>query len=83
MAQIASLVDTIFTIQMSNTVVERIFSLIKLQWTDIQNRLDLETISKIVGVKFNSNDKTCLEMLHFLEKIKDIDKKIASSEKYD
>uniref|UniRef100_A0A914E5F1 HAT C-terminal dimerisation domain-containing protein n=1 Tax=Acrobeloides nanus TaxID=290746 RepID=A0A914E5F1_9BILA len=79
LTQICKIIDAIFTIPCSNAIVERIFSLIKAQWTDARNRLHLSTVSSIVQAKFNSENMSCVQMKKFLEMIENIDEKISSA----
>lgn len=76
------LVKFYFCLPAHNANVERIFSLIKAQWTPERNKLDPETISDIIRVKYNF-DMKCQEFYEYLKKCdSNILSQIGSTEKY-
>jgi len=76
LVQLRQIVDTVFAIPVSNAECKRIFSRIKLIWTDIRNRLNFETVAKLIELYVNSNKMSCKDMYQFLIKIEDIAQKI-------
>ena len=76
LVQLRRIVDTVFTIPVSNTECKRIFLRIKLICTDIRNRLNFETVAKLIELYVNSNKMSCKDMYQFLIKIEDIAQKI-------
>ncbi len=61
--------------------VERVFSLMKSQWTDTRNLLTENTIAAILKVKFNFS-MSCNEMHTFLLGREDVCKAIKGNAKY-
>ena len=43
----------------SNAFVERVFSLANSQWTDVRNKLKVETVKAILQVKVNFDGFSC------------------------
>lgn len=80
--EMKKLVEFYFCLPAHNANVERIFSLIKAQWTPERNKLDPETISDIIRVKYNF-DMKCQEFYEYLKKCdSNILSQIGSTEKY-
>jgi hypothetical protein len=79
---LAQIVDAVFAVACSNAECERIFSLMKVQWTNERNRLKLDTVSKLISLLINSDCISCLKMFNYLQTVEGIAKKIRSSEKY-
>nr|CAD2145182.1 unnamed protein product [Meloidogyne enterolobii] len=47
------LVSKFLSVPASNAYVERVFSLISAQWTDVRNLLQVETVKSLAQVKCN------------------------------
>lgn len=75
------LISTIYSVPVSNSFVETVFSLAKLQWTDIRNSLLPVTVKALLQVKVNF-DYNCTEMHAYLLDNKDLLRKIQGNEKY-
>ncbi len=71
-----------FAIPAHNAEVERIFSLIEMQWTDERNKLSIETIKNIIMVKFNFDGQPCAQFYQEMKNNEILLKKCRSSEKY-
>lgn len=71
-----------FAIPAHNANVERIFSLIGIQWTDERNRLILESIRQLMIVKYNFKELDCLDFFKMIKDKKDVLLKVKSKEKY-
>ena len=76
------LVSIILSIPLSNTSVERIFSLCGAQWTDPRNSLKVETVKSLAQIKMNY-DLNCSQMYNLLISSPELLKKVMSVEKYD
>ena len=79
---IAQIVNTVFAIPCSNSFCERIFSLMKAQWTDVRNRLHLSTVTAILSVCINSGNLECAQMPTFLTQQTGIQQLLKNSDKY-
>ena len=71
-----------FAITAHNAIVERIFSLIKAQWTDERNRFLAKSIRSIILIKFNFNDLNCFDFYEMIRENNAILMKVKSGEKY-
>lgn len=71
----------IYSVPVSNSFVETIFSLAKVQWTDTRNSLLPATVKALLQVKVNF-DFNCTEMHSYLLGNKDLLRKIQSDDKY-
>lgn len=71
-----------FAIPAHNTNVERIFSLIGIQWTDERNRLLIESVEKIILVKYNFKDLDCFDFFKMISEKREILHKVRANEKY-
>ena len=75
------LVDKIFSVPVSNSFIETVFSLAKFQWTDSRNSLLPSTVKALLQVKVNF-DYSCAEMHVYLMWNPLLLKKIRGNEKY-
>lgn len=78
---IYQLVSAILSMPVSNSFIERIFSLCGVQWTKERNKLEVQTVKSLVQTKVNF-DFNCIEMYNFLLKNNVLLKKIRAWEKY-
>jgi hypothetical protein len=76
------LVSKIFSIPVSNAVIERVFSLCSSQWTDVRNLLKVDTVKCLAQVKVNY-DLKCIEMYDMLISNSKLLKQIMGGEKYE
>ena len=75
------LISLVFSVPVSNSFIERVFSLATLQWTDRRNTLKAETIKDLLQVKVNF-DEICAKMHDVLLPNSKLLEKIGSGEKY-
>lgn len=80
-SDVLKICEYIFAIPDHNANVERIFSLMEIQWTDERNRLLPETVEAILQCLVNY-DMTCDEMYDYLIKTPQLLKAAKSNEKY-
>jgi hypothetical protein len=66
----------------SNSFIERVFSLSEGQWTDDRNRLCVSTVASILKVQVNFGHMKCPAMHAMLSNNLSLLKKIISGEKY-
>lgn len=78
---LGKVVSTLFAIPTSNACVERIFSLMKIQWSDDRNRLQVGTMKAILQILTNYN-LTCEEMHQKLLNDERLTRLILSAAKY-
>lgn len=71
-----------FSISAHNASVERIFSLIRSQWTMERNALELNTVSLLIKLKYNFKNFNCSEFYKFLLTKKEVLIAIGKTEKY-
>lgn len=71
-----------FAIPAHNANVERIFSVMNVQWSDERNRLNVTTIRAILITYFNFKEFSCQQFFDYLSCQKSLLKKISSSDKY-
>jgi hypothetical protein len=71
-----------FAVPAHNANVERLFSLIQMQWSKERNSLAVESVKGLAIVKYNFHHFTCVAFHSYLLKHPDILKKIRSTEKY-
>ena len=76
------LVSIVFSMPVSNALVERVFSLVSAQWTKEKNSLSEKTVKSILQVKVNL-EVSCGEMQQIVSKNKELLEQILSSAKYD
>lgn len=62
--------------------VERIFSLLNVQWTSDRNRLFVECVMNLLIVSCNYKDLTCSQYYSNIKSRKDFLKKVGRSEKW-
>ena len=75
------LVSIIFSVPVSNSFVERIFSLVSTQWTKERNSLREKTMKSLLQVRVNL-DLSCHEMHELVLKNKKLLEQIISGYKY-
>ena len=75
------LVSIVFSLQVSNAFVERVFSRVSTQWTDERNRLHVNTVKCMLQVKINL-DHSCRQMHEVILKNNQLMEKIVSGKKY-
>ena len=66
-----------------NANIERIFSMLRTQWTDERNRMLIETIKFTLIVKYNLKNKDCIEFYKDVCKNDVLLKEVHKSAKYD
>lgn len=76
-----NLISKIFSIPVSNSFIETVFSLAKFEWTDSRNSLLPATVKALLQVKINF-DHNCAEMHDYLKKTPALLKKIRGNEKF-
>lgn len=82
-SELLKLCQYFFAIPGQNANVERLFSLMGLQWTKERNRLKLSTVRSSLSILYNFKDKSCID---FFKEIKDNTnflRKVQSSQKYE
>jgi len=75
------LIGMIFSVPVSNSFIETVFSLAKVQWTDSRNSLLPATVKALLQVKTNF-DHNCVEMHAYLKRNPSLLKKIQGNDKY-
>jgi hypothetical protein len=75
------LISITFSVPVSNSFIETIFSLAKLQWIDSRNSLLPDTVKALLQVKVNF-DYSCSEMYSYLLGEKKLLQEIQGKEKY-
>lgn len=81
-SQLLNICQFIFAIPGSNSSVERVFSLIKAQWTNERNHLQMESVKGILIVKYNFKNYSCVEFYNYLLSNREVLKQISNSDKY-
>lgn len=81
-SQLLNICQFFFAIPGSNSSVERVFSLIKAQWTNERNRLQIDSVKGIVIIKYNFKNYSCVEFYNYLLSNSELLKQISNSEKY-
>lgn len=79
--QLLKIAQYFFAIPSHNANVERLFSLMNLQWTDDRNHLLVSTVKRLLMVKYNMKF-TCDEFYNYLLKAPKLLVEIAESGKY-
>ena len=79
---LCQIVGVLLAIPGSNAFVERVFSLVSSQWTDVRNSLKFDTVKAILQIQVNY-DLTCEEMYQYIPGNRKLLKQIQSDEKYD
>ena len=70
-----------FSLPVSNALVERVFSLVSAQWTDEKHKLREKTVKSLLQVQVNLN-YSCYQMHGVMSKNKQLMEKIVSGGKY-
>ena len=83
-SELLKVAEFFFSIPAHNATVERIFSLINIQWSDERNKLYLKTVRHIVTVQFNLKHFTRKEFYNHLLLPENLPllRKVGSNEKY-
>lgn len=71
-----------FAIPGHNANVERVFSLIGQQWTKERNRLNVDTVAKMLVVEFNLKQLTCKDFYNSILKEPELLKQVSANQKY-
>jgi len=72
----------VFAIPAHNANVERVFSLMEIQWNDERNRLQVDTVESIIICKY-SYKKTCSEFYEYVKTQPSLLTSVKSSKKYE
>lgn len=80
-SEILKICQYMFSIPPHNANIERIFSLMNIQWTDERNRLDISTVESILQVLTNY-DLNCEEFYKYIICKPEILKQVGSAKKY-
>lgn len=72
----------VFSLPSNNATVERVFSMMNIQWTDERNRLDIKTVENIL-ICLKNNNLSCSEFSEYLKNQNSLLLKAAKSDKYD
>ena len=75
------LVSIVFSLSVSNALVERVFPLVSAQWTDERNRLYEKTVKSPLQIKVNL-DYNCRQMYSVISKNEKLMKQIVLGVKY-
>jgi len=78
---IYKLVRIVFSIPVSNTFVQRVFSLVSSQWSKEKNHLNKTTVKSLLQVRVNL-DFSCSKMHDLISKDQKLLKQIIGGEKY-
>lgn len=81
-SELLTIAEYFFAIPAHNANVERIFSLIGVQWTDERNRLLVESVRNIALMKYNFKDLDCFDFFKMISEKHEILRKVKSNEKY-
>lgn len=81
-SEFETIAQYLFAIPAHNANIERIFSIIKAQWSDERNRLLLESVKSIALLKYNFKDVSCENFFDMIRNDHNFLEKIKSSEKY-
>jgi hypothetical protein len=76
-----SIIETVFSIPISNAFVERIFSIVKNLWTEERNRMNVNLVKSEVCCRINYN-MSCMEFADYASKNVELLKACKSSTKY-
>lgn len=80
-SELLKIAQYVFAIPAHNANVERIFSLMEIQWTDEQNRLQLDTVESILMCKYNCKNN-CSEFYDYVKTQPSLLSLVKSSSKY-
>lgn len=81
-SELLKVVEYIFSIPGHNANIERLFSMMKGQWTDQRNRLLADTMKSILVIYFNFKGMSCLDFYNYISNKHGVLTATASSEKY-
>lgn len=81
-SEFETIAQYLFAIPAHNANVERIFSMIKAQWTDERNRLLIESVKSIILLKYNFKGVSCENFFNMIRNDQKFLEKIKSSDKY-
>lgn len=81
-SELLKIAQYVFAIPAHNANVERVFSLMEIQWTDERNRLQLDTVESIIMCKYNYK-KTCSELYEYVKTQPSLFISVKSSKKYE
>jgi hypothetical protein len=81
-SELLKISEVFFCIPGHNANVERIFFLMKAQWTDERNRYTTEAIKGVLLLQYNLHDYSCLQYYKYLLEQPTLLRKIKSSNKY-
>lgn len=81
-SELLKIAQYVFAIPVHNANVERVFSLMEIQWTDEQNRLQFDTVESIIMCKYNYK-KTCSEFYEYVKTQPYLLTSVKSSMKYE
>lgn len=65
----------------TNSVAERLFSLVKRIWSSEKSQLQLSKVKSLALIKFNTND-TCIEFYKKISKETEVLRAVQSGDKY-
>ena len=71
-----------FCIMGHNANLERIFSLMDVQWTNERDNLSVESVKSMLQVLYNFESMSCRQFYDFIKSNKKLLKKVSSSDKY-
>jgi hypothetical protein len=75
------LIGTLFSLPVSDSFIETLFSFVRIRWTDSRNFLLSATIKALLQIKVNF-DHSCSEMHSYLLGNKDLLREIQGNEKH-
>lgn len=81
-SELLKLAQYVFAIPAHNANVERVFSLMEIQWTDERNRLLLDTVESFIMCKYNYKH-TCSEFYEYVKSQLSLLTSVKSSTKYE
>lgn len=81
-SELLKLAEYFFSIPGHNANVERLFSLISSQWTDVRNQLSIESVKGLLVVRHNFKEFSCSDFYHYIKKKPKLLDQIGSSQKY-
>jgi hypothetical protein len=81
-SEFLKMVQYLFAIPAHNATLERIFSLMKAQWTEDRNKMCVETVKHLLLVKFNYTFDSCKEFHKYCINNKNILQNVKKSAKY-
>lgn len=81
-SEFETMAQYLFAIPAHNANIERIFSLIKSQWTDERNRLLIESVKSIALLKYNFKCVSCENFFYMIRNDRNFLERIRSGDKY-